>query len=458
MISGKRAATAQKMRDMRQPETLLQIRMHESPWSPEKCAAVWREADRILADPFFKKSRRCVTLFRRLIEHALEGGDEDGIKERTLGIEVFGREADYDTNTDPIVRMTANEIRKRLAQYYQSTSLHHEVQISLLPGNYLLRFDFELRVGSSGTVLKPPAETVPSPDATAEGPVPGLVEAETEPAHRTKREYRGRTIAAALILICAVGMAGAVALNWADWTAPFRSSQYLLWSPLLKTPEPVTICVADLLPIEFKDQDWAQIVSSMINGHPPPILRVDETANPSTPFVDAAVSARFAAWIKSHGKPFKVMRSSAVTLEDFRHEPVVLIGAFDNFWNLTLLSKLRYHVQIDPVTKEEWIEDLQNPAMRDWKGSGKLHYSDASTDFALITRVLNPDTGNWILAAGGLGMHGTEAAGDLLSDPEFSRTLPDVVRSSNKNFQIVLKTTVISGHTGAPQIIAVHTW
>ena len=151
MISGKRAATAQKMRDMRQPETLLQIRMHESPWSPEKCAAVWREADRILADPFFKKSRRCVTLFRRLIEHALEGGDEDGIKERTLGIEVFGREADYDTNTDPIVRMTANEIRKRLAQYYQSTSLLHEVQISLLPGNYLLRFDFGLRVDSSGT-------------------------------------------------------------------------------------------------------------------------------------------------------------------------------------------------------------------------------------------------------------------------------------------------------------------
>jgi len=55
-------------------------------------------------------------------------------------------------------------------------------------------------------------------------------------------------------------------------------------------------------------------------------------------------------------------------------------------------------------------------------------------------------------------MHGTEAAGDLLSDPELSQSLPDAVRSGKQNFQIVLKTTVIAGHTGAPQILAVHTW
>jgi hypothetical protein len=187
-------------------------------------------------------------------------------------------------------------------------------------------------------------------------------------------------------------------------------------------------------------------------------LQVDQTANPSTPFVDAEVSARLSAWVKSSGKPFKVVRSSAVTLEDFRHEPVVLVGAFDNFWTITLLSKLRFHIQIDPATKEEWIEDQQSPAMRDWKGSGKMPFSESSTDYALVTRIFDRDTGNWILAAGGLGMHGTEAAGDLLCDPQYSQAIPDVVRSGKKNIQIVLRTTVISGHTGAPQVIAVHSW
>jgi len=440
---------------MRQTETRLREQTRESPWSPEQRAAVSVEADRILADPFFKKSQRCVVLFRRLIEHALEGGDENGIKERTLGIEVFGREAGYDTNTDPVVRMTANEIRKRLAQYYQSTSRHHDVYINLEPGSYIPQFDFGLRMISQGTTPGSPVDSVPLPDV----PSLGLAETETEQAYSPERKHRRRKFAAALIIICTVGVAGALALYWTDWTAPLRSNQYLLWSPLLKTPEPVTICVADLWPIKYQNQDdWAQVLASMIAGHPPPTKQVDATASPSTPFVDAEVSARLAAWIKSHGKPFKVMRSSAVTLEDFRHEPVVLIGAFDNFWNLTLLSKLRYHVQIDPVTKEEWIEDTQNPAMHDWKGSGKLLYSDTSTDFAVITRVLDPETGNWILAAGGLGMHGTEAAGDLLSDPELSRSLPEAVRSGKHNFQIVLKTSVIGGHTGAPQILAVHTW
>src|ERR1700724_2782539 len=85
---------------------------------------------------------------------------------------------------------------------------------------------------------------------------------------------------------------------------------------------------------------------------------------------------------------------------------------------------------------QKWIEDSQNLQQRDWKGSGKLLYSDSSTDYALITRYFDRDTGNWILAAGGLGMHGTEAAGDLLTDPELSRTLPEAVRSGSGNIQI----------------------
>ena len=46
-------------------------------------------------------------------------GRPELLKERTLGIEIFGRDADYDTASDPIVRVTATEIRKRIAQYYQ---------------------------------------------------------------------------------------------------------------------------------------------------------------------------------------------------------------------------------------------------------------------------------------------------------------------------------------------------
>jgi hypothetical protein len=43
-------------------------------------------------------------------------GQIEPLKERTLGVEVFGRRADYDTNQDPMVRASAAEIRKPIAQ------------------------------------------------------------------------------------------------------------------------------------------------------------------------------------------------------------------------------------------------------------------------------------------------------------------------------------------------------
>jgi len=438
-------------------ESRIRDAMHGSPWTPEQRTAIWRAADEILADPSFKKSRRCVILFRRLIEHALEGGDEDGIKERTLGIEVFGREAVYDTNTDPIVRMTANEIRKRLAQYYQSCSGHLEVHIRLAPGNYLLQFDFGVRVIPPTTVPEPQTEAGSSAETISEPSVPMLLAPAIEPAGVREQKRRARMVAVILGFVLTAAVFSAV--FWTYWVSPLRSSQYLLWAPLLKAPEPITICIGDVPMRDYQHDDWAQQLAALIAGHPLPSSTTgDASLVPVVPFVDSDVSTRLAGWVSSHGKPFKVTRVSALTLEDFRHGPVVLVGAFSNSWNLILLSKLRYHFQIDPVTKEEWIEDLQNPNKRDWKGSGKMLYADSSTDFAIITRVLDRDTGNWILAAGGLGMHGTEAAGDLLTDPKLSRSLPDAIRSGDQNFQIVLKPTVIAGHTGAPQILAIHTW
>lgn len=427
----------------------------ESHWDASQRAAIWAEADRILADPSFIKSRRCVVLFRRLIEHSLEGGEESGIKERTLGIEVFGREADYDTNTDPIVRMTANEIRKRLAQYYQSSSSHHEVRISLVPGSYLPRFSFGIRVDGPATETMDERDVAPG-DAVAEPAVtatPEISVSRARPDHRRVRRMASILVAAAVV--------SGIALTTLTWSNLFRSNQYMLWAPLLKSSDPIIICVADATLPQMSQSlagDWATKMADRIAGRNTPVVETGDADMPLMPYVDAEVSARVAGWFKEHGKPFRLARDSRTSLEDFRRGPVVLVGAFDNTWNLALFSKLRFHVQIDPVTKDEWIEDLQNPASREWKGSGKLLYSDSSVDYAIITRFFNKDTGTWFVAAGGLGMHATEAAGDLLTDPGLSHSLPEAVRSGDRNVQIVLKSTVIGGQAGAPQILAVHSW
>ena len=74
--------------------------------------AIREQLDRILADHLFRNSKRFPDFLRYTVEHALSGHTED-IKERTLGIEVFGRDPSYDTSLDPVVRMTAAEVREK---------------------------------------------------------------------------------------------------------------------------------------------------------------------------------------------------------------------------------------------------------------------------------------------------------------------------------------------------------
>ena len=74
--------------------------------------------DDILRSTPFRTSRQCQDLFRYIVEHSLAGSD-DSLRERVIGIEVFGRAPDYDTAQDPVVRIRAAYVRKRLAEYYQ---------------------------------------------------------------------------------------------------------------------------------------------------------------------------------------------------------------------------------------------------------------------------------------------------------------------------------------------------
>jgi len=95
--------------------------------------AVQEQLERLLGNPHFSQSRRFPSFLRFVIGQTLIGQPEL-LKERTLGIEIFGRDADYDTASDPIVRVTATEIRKRIAQGWTQKQILDEMVASFGPG------------------------------------------------------------------------------------------------------------------------------------------------------------------------------------------------------------------------------------------------------------------------------------------------------------------------------------
>src|SRR5580698_10665890 len=107
--------------------------------SEEEQSAIHEQLERLLASPYFSHSRRFPVFLRYVVERTLSG-HEDALKERTLGVEIFGRRPDYDTASDPIVRVTAAEIRKRIAQYYQDPGHESELRVSLPSGSYIPQF------------------------------------------------------------------------------------------------------------------------------------------------------------------------------------------------------------------------------------------------------------------------------------------------------------------------------
>jgi hypothetical protein len=119
-----------------QPE---QVTENWTPCSEVEKGAVEQQLELLLVSPLFHSSKRYPRFLRFVVARAL-AGQTDQLKERILGVEIFDRPADYDTNTDPIVRVTAAEIRKRIEHYYQDHKHKHEIRMILPAGSYAPQF------------------------------------------------------------------------------------------------------------------------------------------------------------------------------------------------------------------------------------------------------------------------------------------------------------------------------
>src|SRR3954470_10190474 len=98
-------------------------------------AAIREQLHRLLAYPLFANSKRYPALLAYTVEQSLLGNSGE-LKERSIAVEVFGRVPTYDANSDPVVRITAGEVRKRLTQYYYDPTHRGELVIELPIGSY----------------------------------------------------------------------------------------------------------------------------------------------------------------------------------------------------------------------------------------------------------------------------------------------------------------------------------
>ena len=116
--------------------------------------AVRAELNRLLESSAFRTSKRCREFLEHIVGHTINGPN-GALKERAIGVELFQLPQDFDAGQHTIVRVTANEVRKKLAQHYLAENgSYHPVRIGLPPGSYSAEFRWE-----APAVEAPAAET-----------------------------------------------------------------------------------------------------------------------------------------------------------------------------------------------------------------------------------------------------------------------------------------------------------
>jgi hypothetical protein len=110
----------------------------ESP-EPAELEAQRAELETVLHAEHFTRAPALAHLLTYLCEK-LFAGEASQVKEYSVGVEVFHRAASFDQDSDSIVRVEANRLRKRLAAYYAGEGASHRLQITIPLGQYVPQF------------------------------------------------------------------------------------------------------------------------------------------------------------------------------------------------------------------------------------------------------------------------------------------------------------------------------
>jgi hypothetical protein len=391
---------------------------HQSRFSED---AVREELNRVLASHEFRSSKRSQEFLRFVVDNTLNGNSAI-LKERTIGIEVFGRSTSYDPSDDATVRVKAGEVRKRLGLYYAGQGAGDAIRIEMPGGTYVPEF--------RGT------------DRAIPSPVP-LAAAEILAAP-PKSGIRTRNLLLAALGIALVAAAGFVTYERTHAQVTMRDQ---FWAPVFQGNAPVSLCAAFVPVYTPTRQPTAQ--------QP---LRTEDFILLNDQFVgggDLVAVSRLASMLTRMDRAYQLRIGSDVSFHDLSNAPAILVGYSYTRWK-EISSQLRFFID----TSHEPMTITDNGVPTEWALPNLPADRRTNEDYAIVSRVFHPDTHAMLVEVAGVTQYGTEAAADLVSSSDL---LAEALKGApadwqTKNLQLVLHVKVISGSPTSPKVVASHFW
>lgn len=429
----------------------------EAPLSEAQTTAITGQLDRILGSTWFRTSPRCSTLLRHTVEKAIQG-QAGQLHERLIGAEAFHRRPGYDSDADPVVRIAAGEVRRRLAQYYSEPKNVGQIRIELPIGSYLPIFHLPCQEEAAASLPDMELSVACGELQANSADAPFSVSSEPPPAgdfHAPHSRRWVKSAFAALLILLAIAGGAWLTLRPSRQLSGFDA----FWAPVTSAQGRTLICVG-----EFFDQEIEVLPNGNRQRFSAPWTMDFRKQFPGgvagITYDDSIATARIAEFLAKKGKDFDMLGQSRTSFNDLLNRPVILIGSVDNDWVIHFTDAMRFRFEMDFAQRLNWISDREKPTEKFGILYTALPDPANYETFAIVARNADPATGRPVVILAGVTSVGDLAATKFVSDPSY---LNDFARHApkdwdRKNIEFLIATPVVENIPGQSRIVAYNLW
>lgn len=405
---------------------------------------------RILASAAFHRSTRSRQLLEYLAARHFSGSSEP-IHEAQIGVELFGRGADFDPSADSIVRASIRQLRARLAEFYETEGAGEEIGLYIPKGEYRLCFE-------------PRSHT-----AAASTPAPSRGTRLWTSRHRT-----------AFTLLALVAVAGLSFFLGArlrpsappiTTQSPVATNQSILDHFLNSTTGPVHFVPSDSVinliqsltkePISFEDYesrrafDPESVPFRQDPGHWRSLVS-RELLN----IGDAAIVLRALRENSAHAQRFDFRQSRDLQLRDLRSGNYIFLGSIAaNPWIRVFEPQLNFlHRQRIEGEPRRWRNLVPRDGEEPWYPPAGEAPASGDRSYVQVACIPNLSRSGLVLLIAGNSQPNTEAAGEFVLSPQSAVTLASAIGvsklSDSPGFDVLLGTEQTGNAWRVTEVVA----
>ena len=442
--------------------------------------------EKLLRSKYFVNAHKKQKFVRLICDYYLEGRAQE-LNEHILGYDVFGRDNSYNPSNDPIVRVFAHEIRKKLEAYYANEGATDPVRLEIPAGSYQPVFTRQVMPQASDESEPAlPPDDLPAPPARRRrslGRIAAVLMGLALLASVIVLAISNRQLRQEMARADAAKSPAAYSSVWTAFLADKNPPLVILSNPpilrFINASDPESLVRASIpLPEETVKALRDKFVTNpevSIKESSGPTDDSDATAqnkvvvernqqsrlvlstNVYTGMGEAIGLHYLTDFFRKASRSIQLKQSRTLSAEDLKkHNVIMLGGVWVNAWS----SKLTRNEDF-VFTSKGTLENRTPQAgeEREYIPQFDRRTGNLITDYALITIKPNISEANDVMMLAGIYSQGTEAAAEYVTNPDYLDQLNQRLQAAGnvpRYFQALLKVGVENGIPTTISILALH--